>query len=153
MRATSIKSSVSKTNYTAFDVFGPMTERQQITDENVYSTAYEYNLSGALVKETYPSGCEVSDTFHGNGDLASMWSKKSGGISKVYLNDIVRDTTGSIRSLRLGNGRFENAIYNSRQEITQIGIGSSATDSGLLKVKFSYTTPSTTNLTGSIREQ
>ncbi|HMT07578.1 MAG TPA: hypothetical protein PKA82_06205 [Pyrinomonadaceae bacterium] len=49
-KTTGITTSASKTNNTAFDVFGRMTVHEQITDGTTYTTAYEYNLSGALVK-------------------------------------------------------------------------------------------------------
>ncbi|MBL8183162.1 MAG: hypothetical protein JNL64_16325 [Blastocatellia bacterium] len=70
-KATRVSSSVSKTNYTAFDVFGRMTAYQQITDGTVYSTEYKYNLSGGLVKETHQSGREVTNTLDANGDMTS----------------------------------------------------------------------------------
>ena len=38
-----------------------MTQSQQITDGQTYTSSYEYNLSGALVKQTYPSGRVVQN--------------------------------------------------------------------------------------------
>ena len=68
---------MSKTNYTAFDVFGRPTAHEQITDGTSYTTGYVYGLSGQLLEETYPSGRVVKNTFDENGDLAQLQSKKN----------------------------------------------------------------------------
>lgn len=153
-KTTGIKSSVSKTNYTAFDFFGRPTAHQQMTAGNTYTTGYTYNLSGAMLTETYPSGRMVTHTLDQDGELAAVSSQTSGGISKIYLNDISRNSAGSITSMKLGNGRWENATYNSRQQITKIGLGNSATDTGLLKLEYKYDTTTTSyDNNGSMREQ
>jgi YD repeat-containing protein len=49
-------SSISTTEYTSFDILGRVTGHKQTTDGTDYVTGYTYNLSGALIEETYPSG-------------------------------------------------------------------------------------------------
>jgi len=73
-----VTSSVSETRYTVFDELGRLKNHQQITDGQTYSTAYEYNLSGGLVKETYPSGREVHHEINADGDLSRIIGDKKG---------------------------------------------------------------------------
>lgn len=97
-----------------------------------------------MLTEIYPSGRVATNSLDQDGELADVFSQKPGGISEIYLNDIVRNAAGSITSMKLGNGRRENATYNSREQITQLGHGSSATDTGLLKLEYKYN-PTTTS--------
>ncbi len=53
--------------------------------------------------------------------------------------------------LRLGNGKWETAKYNERLQVTEIGLGNSATDKSLLKLEFGYGTATQNN--GSMRSQ
>ena len=46
----------------------------------------------------------------------------------------------SPQSLQLGNGKYETTQFNSRLQPTQIGLGTSATDTSLLRIEFSYGT-------------
>jgi YD repeat-containing protein len=55
-KLTKVSSSVSTTEYTSFDILGRVTAHKQTTDGNAYTTGYVYNLSGALIEQTYPSG-------------------------------------------------------------------------------------------------
>jgi hypothetical protein len=52
--------------------------------------------------------------------------------------------------LRLGNGKFENATFNSRLQPIQIGLGSSAASQNLLKLNFDY---GTTDNNGNVKSQ
>jgi hypothetical protein len=40
--------------------------------------------------------------------------------------------------MRLGNGRFESTVFNSRLQPTQIALGTSATNTSLLKLNYEY---------------
>ena len=53
--------------------------------------------------------------------------------------------------MRLGNGKWETAKYNNRQQITEIALGSSSTDKSLLKLEYDYGTNLQNN--GSMRSQ
>ncbi len=151
-KTTGIKSSVSKTNYTSFDNLGRLLTHSQITDGTVYNTGYTYNLSGALIEETYPSGRKVKTTLNGDGEFEKLESKKSGvNDYKLYLDQITRNSAGSIEKMRLGNGTWESAVYNTRQQITQIALGHSSSDKNLLKIDYSYGT--TTENNSSLRQQ
>ena len=74
---TKVSSSVSTTEYTAFDILGRVTAAKQTTeggDAAGYSTGYTYNLSGALIEETYPSGRKVKNVLDNDGELSLVQS-------------------------------------------------------------------------------
>ena len=150
-RLTKVESSISTTEYTEFDILGRIKAHKQTTDGQHYTTGYVYNLSGALIEQTYPSGRKVKNTLDGNGDLAQVHSQKSStDIWRPYASNFVYTAAGAVSSMKLGNGRFENTAFNSRLQPTQIGLGSSATDQGLLKLNYDY---GTTNNNGNILSQ
>ena len=158
-KTTKVASSVSETRYTSFDNLGRLLTHEQRTTagqlagtENPYTTAYSYNLSGALLTETYPSGRVVTNVLNQDGELESVWGQKTNQTSaKVYLNQISYNSAGAVEKARLGNGRWETASYNDRQQVTQIGLGFSATDKSLLNIEYDYGTNTQNN--GSLRQQ
>jgi RHS repeat-associated protein len=134
-----VTNGLSETRYLAFDILGQVTSSQQKTDGVEYNPqSYVYNLSGALIEETYPSGRVVRNTLDADGDLAQVQSKKSNGTLQNYANAFTYTSAGAVNSLRLGNGKFENTTFNSRLQPIQIGLGSSATSQNLLKLNFDY---------------
>ncbi len=158
-KTTKVASNVSETRYTSFDVFGRiLTHEQRTTAEQLtgaqlpYSTDYTYNLSGALIEETYPSGRKVKTTLNADGEFEKLESKKAAvNDYKLYLDQITRNSAGSIEKMRLGNGTWESAVYNTRQQITQIALGHSDSDKSLLKIDYGYGTPTENN--GGLRQQ
>ena len=58
-----------------------------------------------------------------------------------------------VSQVRLGNGRFETTAFNSRLQPTQIGLGYSATDTGLLKLGFAYNTAGQNDNNGNVLSQ
>jgi RHS repeat-associated protein len=148
----------------AFDVLGRLTSHQQITDGEIYSTSYEYNLSGALIEETYPSGRKVKNVLNNDGELSIVQSAKcldgtpaTNGTCTTqagvwnYAQHVTRDTSGAVTKMQLGNGRWETAAYNNRQQITEIGLGTTDTTQNLLRLELDYGTNTQNN--GSLREQ
>ena len=101
-KLTKVSSNVSETKYNSFDILGRVLSHQQITDGQTYSTAYAYNLSGALIEETYPSGRVVKNTLDADGDLAMIQSSKSNvqGL-KLYANSFNYTAAGAVSSMRL----------------------------------------------------
>jgi RHS repeat-associated protein len=158
-QTTKVSSSVSETRYTSFDNMGRLLTSQQLTTaaqrsgaQAPYTSSYAYNLSGALVSETYPSGRVVTNQFDQDGEMESVWGTQPNQTSaKVYLNQITRNTAGGIEKMRLGNGRWETAAYNERQQITKIGLGYSDTDKSLLNLEYDYGTNLQNN--DSLRQQ
>ncbi len=139
-KLTKVSSSVSTTEYAAFDIVGRVTNHRQTTDGQIYDTGYVYNLSGALIEETYPSGRVVKNTLDADGMLQQVQSKKANDTFRNYANSFNYTAAGAVSSVRLGNGRWENTTFNSRLQPIQIGLGSSATDQGLLKLDYQYGT-------------
>lgn len=151
-KTTRIANSVSETRYTSFDNLGRLLTHEQITDGKTYPTEYQYNLSGAVTSETYPSGRVMTQNLDQDGVLESLWGQKANQTSaKLYLDQISYNSAGNIEKMRLGNGRWETAAYNNRQQIVQIGLGYSNNDKSLLKLDYSYGTNLENN--GSLREQ
>jgi RHS repeat-associated protein len=149
-KTTGIKSSVSKTNYTNFDNLGKLLTHQQITDGNIYTSSYQYDAFGTLKSETYPSGRTVKMDYNSDGEIASIWGTK-GTQNTLYANAVSYNSAGAMERLKLGNGKWETASYNGRLQVTQIGLGNSASDKSLLKIDYDYGNNLQNN--GSLREQ
>jgi RHS repeat-associated protein len=150
-KLTKVSSSVSATEYTAFDPLGRVTAHKQMTDGNDYATAYAYNLSGAMVEETYPSTRKVKNIIDGNGDLSMVQSKKNTAAGYwTYANNFTHNAAGAVTSMQLGNGYWEGTVFNSRLQPTQISLGTTQGSTGLLKLDYSY---GTTQNNGNIQSQ
>lgn len=150
-KTTKVGSSVSETRYTSFDNLGRLLTHQQITNGQTFDTAYTYNLSGALIEETYPSGRKVLNTLDVDGDLAQVQTKTAAGSYQNRASNFTYLSHGGVKSLMLGNSRWENAQYNNRLQITQIGMGTTSTDTSMLKIDYDYGTSTQNN--GSLKQQ
>ena len=141
-----VSSSVSTTDYIAFDILGRVTRSKQTTDGVVYGDdsnpmTYTYNLSGALIEQKYPSGRVVKNVLDNDGDLALVQSKKNQNFGYFnYAKNFTYTAAGAVSSMQLGNGKWESTQFNSRLQPTQIGLGSSATSQNLLKLNYNYGT-------------
>jgi RHS repeat-associated protein len=158
-KTTKVTSSVSETRYRSFDNLGKLLTSEQRTpfvDTETIATAtprvssYQYNAFGALISETYPSGRKVNYEFNQDGEIARIGGTK-GTQNTLYANALSYNSAGAMERLRLGNGKWETAKYNERLQVTQIGLGSSATDTSLLKINYDYGNNLQNN--GSLREQ
>ncbi len=153
-RTTKVTSSASETKYMSFDIFGHLLTHRQTTDGTDYDTAYSYNIAGALIEETYPSGRVVKNTLDDNGELEQVQSRKSPSYGYwQYAGSFSRDTSGNVTKMQLGNGRWETASYNSRGQVMQIGLGTTDADTGLLKLEYAYNTTGNTDDNGAMLEQ
>ena len=144
---TKVSNGLSETRYTAFDALGKVLSSQQITNglETCPGTtqpctmSYTYNLAGAMVSETYPSGRVVTNSLNNDGSLANVSSKaNSTATPRTYANAFVYTPSGAVSSMRLGNGRFESTQFNSRLQPIQIALGTSANNTSLLKLNYDY---------------
>jgi hypothetical protein len=148
--AATTTNQLAETKYTAFDLLGRVMSSSQTTDGQTYSSSYVYNLSGALIEETYPSGRVVRNTLDQDGDLQQVQSRKANDTFRNYANSFNYTAAGAVSSLRLGNGKWENTQFNSRLQPIQIGLGSSATNQSLLKLSFDY---GSTDNNGNVKSQ
>lgn len=153
-QVTKVTSSVSETKNTSFDNFGRLLTNQQITDGQTYDFAYSYNLSGALIEETYPSGRKVKTTLNSDGDLSMVQSKKNSNSGYyTYATGFDFNSAGSLNKMRLGNGHWENYVYNERLQIKQIGLGLTAATQDFLKLEYEYNTTGNHDNNGAILSQ
>ena len=105
---------------------------------------------GAMLEETYPSGRMVRNTLNADADLSQVETKPSGGSYATRASNFVYSAAGGVSSLQLGNSKYETTQFNSRLQPTQIGLGTSTTDTSLLKLVYDYGT--TTN-NGNVQSQ
>jgi len=144
-RLTKVSNSISETYYTAFDKMGRVTAHKQRMNSTDYTTFYTYNLAGALLEETYPSGRVVKNTIGSYGDLTQVETKPLGGSYTTRASNFVYSAPGAVSSMQLGNSKYETTEFNSRLQPTQIGLGTSTSDTSLLKIEYGYGTSTTNN--------
>lgn len=133
-RLTKVASSISESSITSYDAQERITGSRQSTNGQNYDFTYTYNLDDDLLTQTYPSGKVVEFNYDASGDLTRVG--KTNGFS--YANSFAYAPSGQTEKVRFGNGRWETAQFNSRRQITQIGLGYSATNTGLWKTNYEY---------------
>lgn len=119
----------------------------QLIAQAPYVFGYVYNLDGSLKRETYPSGRIVESEYDAAGRLAGVKKQGggyyAGGDPAVANNPNVISYTahGAIAALRLGNGLWEHTGFNNRLQVEEIGLGTSHTDSSVLRLAYGYGVP------------
>lgn len=134
---TSVNNGVSAYNFNGYDSVGGVTQSQQVIDGQSYSMTYAYDLMGNITSQTYPTGRVVTQSFDSAGRLSNI-SGQSAGTSKTYANSFGYTPHGAMVRMRLGNGRWEHTSFNLRLQTEEIGLGTSSTDSSLLKLSYTY---------------
>jgi uncharacterized protein RhaS with RHS repeats len=142
-RLTSVSSSVSSYTYGSYDVMGRVLTGTQTTDGQAYSMSYQYNLAGGMTSETYPSGRVVITEYDSVGRIAGVKNQATssywaGSMSSDAANRIQYAAHGAVSVMKLGNGKWEHTNFNSRLQPEQIGLGTSSTDSGTLRLDYTY---------------
>jgi RHS repeat-associated protein len=113
--------------------------------------AAAYNLSGAQVEQTYPSGRVVKNVLDNNGDLSSVQSKKNAAAGYWnYAENFTYNPAGAVTSMQLGNGHWESTQFNNRLQPTRIALGKTVGAVDLLKLDYTY---GTTENNGNIQSQ
>ncbi|HEY7531590.1 MAG TPA: RHS repeat-associated core domain-containing protein, partial [Nitrospiraceae bacterium] len=160
-RLTSVTSVISSTNYLEFDSLGRIKKSSQTTagvSSPPFDITYEYDRAGSMTKQTYPSGKVVTFYY----DLAArMAGVRSGTAGPFYAGALSSDSTnriqysaqGAVSALKLGNGLWEHSLFNTRLQPTEIGLGTSSSDSSKLKLLYTYNTTGQTNNNGNILTQ
>jgi len=158
-KLTKVSSSVSTTEYTAFDVLGRVTASKQTTDGVEYGggsdpthwMTYTYNLSGALIEQQYPSGRVVRNDLNNDGTLSAVVSspRVSTGFM-TYAHHFIYNAAGAVTSMQLGNNRWESTVFNSRLQPTQIALGTVQNGYDQLKLQYGY---GTTQNNGNVQTQ
>jgi len=129
-RLASVSNSVSATSYSGYDAMGRPTGSTQTTDGVAYNFSYAYNLAGGLTTETYPSGRMVTTDYDSAGRTAGVKNSATalyyaGGASTDATNRIKYTAAGAISTMKLGNGLWEHAAFNTRLQPNEIGLGTS----------------------------
>ena len=140
-KLTRVSSAVSTTEYTNFDALGRIKASQQTTPVSgtnySYNFSYTYDLAGNLKTQTYPSGRVVTQSYNNDGSLNSVTGSLA-SVAKTYASGFAYTAHGAVKELQLGNSRWETISYNSRLQPTQIGLGTSRTDTSLWRVNYDY---------------
>lgn len=159
---------MSQTRYTLFDNLGRLKAMEQRTpldgqavgNATPYISSYNYNFSGALIDETYPSGRVVKNEFESDGDLMRIYGKANvGAAERTYANSFSYTADGKIAQLKLGNGLWESAKFNTRLQLTELALGHSVGEGSLWKLGYEYGelesngTVNTAKNTGNIAKQ
>jgi RHS repeat-associated protein len=132
----------SITEYTEFDSMGKIKRSRQITDNlNIGESKYTYNLSGALIEQTYPTGRVVKNVLDSDGDLSIVQSRKNENAGFWnYAQHFSYTPSGEVSSVQLGNGRWQSTALNSRLQVIQTALGATENAADLLKLEYSYGT-------------
>src|SRR6266404_6837876 len=121
---------------------GRVTNNQQTVGDQSYSMGYSYNLGGALISQTYPSGRVVSYAF----DDAARLAQVSSG-NTVYANQFdYSSAQGLLKSVALGNGAVESYGYNSRLQTKSLDLTKSGTQLQHYDYKYGVYDPATNTL-------
>ncbi len=161
-KTTKISSTVSESRNKSFDQMGRLlASEQRTTAEQLagtqapYNFSYVYNLSGALIEETYPSGRVVRNTLNSDGELLQVQSKKNAAQGFfTYADSFAYNPSGAVTRMQLGNGHWETAEYDpKRLQVTKIGLGLTSADENLFRLEFQYNSDAQTDNNGSLRLQ
>lgn len=136
-RVTSITSSASTYRYTGYDALGRLTGSAQVTEGQTYAMSYGYDLAGQMTSETYPSGRVLTTAYDRAGGVTGV-SGLNAGQTTQYMSAVKYWSSGLVREAHLGNGLVEHNIFNERQQATEIALGTSNTDSSVLKLEYAY---------------
>ncbi len=130
--------SFSDNGILSLDNLGRVTASRQTTDGNNFDSSYVYNISGALVEETYPTGRKVKNTFEVDGDLAKIETQRPNLGWELRAQNFAYNSSGAISQIQIGNGLWETAQFNNRLQVTQLGLGNSPTDASVWKLNYEF---------------
>jgi len=120
--------------------------------------SYQYDLAGNMTQETYPSGKVFVTEYDSAGRIAGVKrgaSYYAGASPADATNRIQYSAHGAIGAMKLGNGKWEHTVFNSRLEPTEIGLGATNGASVLLKLEYTYSNsnPSVHDNNGNVMTQ
>jgi RHS repeat-associated protein len=152
-RLTSVSSSASSHSYGSYDVMGrPVTSTQSTNGQN-YNFSYQYNLTGAMTSQTYPSGRVVTTGVDSAGRISSVSGQKSGEPNKTYSSNFSYTAHGAIASVTLGNNLIEGTTFNGRLQPTFIKLGTSGNPTSVLQLGYEYTSACQNGNNGNVMRQ
>lgn len=120
-----------------YDAMGRVVNHEQTVGSQAYVMNYNYNLSGALTSQTYPSGRVVTYGF----DDASRLSQVSSGAT-TYANQYdYTSPTGFLKSVTFGNNAIQTHVYNSRLQLQSIDLTRSGSQLQRYELKYGVYDP------------
>lgn len=142
-RLTTVTSNASSYSYSGYDALGRVLGGTQATDGQSYTMSYSYDLAGNIKSQSYPSGRVVASEYDAAGRLAGVKNQANGlyyaGAAETDSTNRLQYTAhGAPSQMRLGNGLWEHTNFNTRLQPTQIGLGTSSTNSSVLQLDYSY---------------
>lgn len=143
-------------SYQSYDQLGRVTSSYQQTDSINYGFGYGYNLASEMTSETYPSGRQVITEYDTAGRAAGISARGNyyaGAAASDATNRIQYAPQGAVSVMSLGNGEWEHTNFNNRLQPTQIGLGTSGTDSSILRLDYEYTSSCQTGNNGNVLKQ
>jgi RHS repeat-associated protein len=155
-RLTLVSSSVSTYSYDEYDQMGRVKRCTQTTASQPYSMSYAYDLAGHMTSETYPSGRQVITEYDSAGRAAGIRAAAifyAGARASDATNRIQYTAHGAVSAMKFDNDLWEHTNFNSRLQPTQIGLGTSGTDSSILKLDYEYTSSCQTGNNGNVLKQ
>lgn len=152
---TSISSSASTYSYTGYDALGRITGSSQTTEGQTFAMPnYQYDRANHLISQTSPSGRVIATEYDNAGRLSGVKQNNGnyyvGAAASDASNRLQYSAHGAVTALRLGSGLWEHTAYNSRLQATQIGLGSSTTNSTIWQLDYAY---GTSNNNGNLQSQ
>jgi RHS repeat-associated protein len=130
---------------------GRVTSSSQVTDGVTYPMPeYRYDLAGNLTSQRYPSGRVVTTGYDSAGRLNSVDGQKAGEATKTYASGVSYTAAGAVTDLQLGNGLWEQTLYNTRLQPTGLRLGTTPGGSNRLNLTYAY---GTANNNGNVQSQ
>jgi RHS repeat-associated protein len=113
----------------SYDVTGrPLVQRQHFRVSGAWSSAYQfthaYDLTGAVITTTYPSGRTVTYSYDVVGRIASVSGNLGDGVTRNYSSGIIYDETGGMRQEQFGTDTpiYNKRFYNVRGQLSEIRV-------------------------------
>jgi RHS repeat-associated protein len=137
-------------NYTGYDRLGRANVSVQQTDSQNYRFTYGYNLATEMTTESYPSGRAITTGYDVAGRILQLGGTKTGEQPKTYASQFTYAAHGAVAAMQLGNSKLEHTSFNNRLQPTLIGLGTSSSDSSILRLDYGY---GTANNSGNVLTQ
>jgi RHS repeat-associated protein len=147
-KLTKVTNGSASYEYRNFDALGRVLSARQIIDGNNYDTSYSYNLAGALITETYPSGRTVTNAYNADGSLNTVSGRAPGRAVRVYASNFEYAAHGAATKFQYGSGLWEETAFNSRLQVTGLTLRKQANT--LWNVAYDY---GTTDNNGNVKSQ
>jgi RHS repeat-associated protein len=132
-RLTEVSNATSRTIYN-HDPLGRVFRSVQTTDGRSYVFKYRYDRADNLIREDYPTGRVVHTEY----DDLDRVTKVSSPKYRDYASDFSYSPHGGVTKMKLGNGLWESARFNSRLQPEHVGLGRTETTPDLLSLQYQY---------------